>query len=382
MSATPPASDGWVAIAFGALDVSASETFPDGAEVLVLPAEPAEPFCLTGDGARMWRRLVTAGPVAPADADERDMLEAMTALAIASPDPAHPARIHRLHPPRLSSPMHELAYALTARLASGHGIPVVFIKGPALHHQGLREREHSGDVDVWCEPRRWDDLAAALTSWGWSREPDPWRGTSVHHTATMTPAEWGCEIDVHRRVPGLTLDDAAAFDAVARRTESVVYAGVDVAVPRPEVHAVLAAVHEVRPEIGAGPRSAAASATAAALLSAAAGSGTRAVELGAVPVLAAELEGVVSAELIARHRDDAPRDWAWRAEPNRARAYWRALRGEPLVTRVRVLWRFVWPPDDIALASARRAGDPDAGPTVARWRRLGRGLRNLRTPSP
>ncbi|WP_022879010.1 nucleotidyltransferase family protein [Microbacterium sp. B19] len=377
MTAAPPSPAGWVAIASGALDVTGVEMFADGAEVLVLPAEPAEPFCLTGEGARMWRRLVD-GVVTPTDAAEREMLEAMTALGIASPDPSHPARVAHLAAPRLSSPFHELAYALTARCAAARGIPCVFIKGPALHHQGLRDREHSGDVDVWCPPDRWDELAAALAAWGWSREPDPWRGTSVHHTATMTPGAWGCEIDVHRRVPGLTLADADAFAAVARRSENVVYAGVEASIPRADVHAVLAAVHAVRPEIGAGPRSAAASATAVALLAAADGSGERAIDLGAVPVLADELRGVLPAETIARHREGVPRDWAWRAQPDRVRAYWVALRGETLRTRVRVLGRFVWPTDDVVLASARHAGDSGVSPSTARWHRLARGLRSIR----
>lgn len=381
MTAESPRSAGWVAIASGALDVSASDLFTPDAEILLLPAQPGEPFCLTGDGARTWRRLVTDGPLSPADDGERHILDDMAALGIASPDPTHPARITRLDPPRLSSPFHELAYALTARLAAERGIPCVFVKGPALHHQGLREREHSGDVDVWCRPEHGDALAEALTEWGWSREPDPWRGTSVHHTATMTPGDWGCEIDVHRRIPGLVLGDADAFDAVAGRSDPVVYAGVAVSIPRTDVHAVLAAVHAVRPEIGAGARSAAASATAAAMLAAAAGSGERACELGAVPVLEHELAGLLPEHTIRQYRDGIPHDWAWRGAPDPVRAYWRALREEPLATRVRVLWRFVWPPDDIALASARHAGDVAASPTTARWRRLARGLRSVRGAS-
>jgi hypothetical protein len=378
MTADSPASAGWVAIAAGALDVTGSDTFGEDAEILVLPADPGEPFCLSGRGARMWRRLVVRGPITAFSDEEREMLEAMTDLGIASRDPAHTARLRRVDRPRLSSPLHELAYALTARTAGAHGIPCVFIKGPALHHQGLRRREHSGDVDVWCPPDRWDDLADALSAWGWSREPDPWRGTAVHHTATMIPGGWGCEIDVHRRIPGLTLADADAFDAVLRGSETVVYAGVEVRIPRVEVHAVLAAVHAVRPEIGGGPRSAAASTIAAAMLGTVEGSAERACELGAVPVLEQELTGLLPAETIALHRHGIPHDWAWRAEPNRIRAYWNALREESLATRIRVLWRFVWPPDDIALASARHAGDTGVSPAAARWRRFVRGVRDLR----
>lgn len=372
---SPPA--GWVAIASGALDVRDSILFAPGAEILLAPAIPGEAVCLTGDGAALWRRLVADGPLTDLDDDDRAILAEMLLMGIASPDSAHPDRVVRLDTPVLSSPLHELVYALTSRVAAAHGIPCVFVKGPALHHQGLRDREHSGDVDVWCSPRHWDVLAEALSAWGWRREPDPWRGTSVHHTATMTPPGWGCEIDVHRRVPGLALDDDEAFETVARHCTTVVYAGVDVAVPRADTHAVLAAVHAVRPEIGAGPRSAAASHAAATMLAAVPGSAERACELGAVPVLRAELTGLLPAEVLAAHASGRPRDWHWRGEPNRVRAYWVALRDEPGAVRLPVLWRFLWPPDDIALASARHAGDAVTDANTARRRRLARGVRSL-----
>ncbi len=70
-----------------------------------------------------------------------------------------------------------------------------------------------------------------------------------------------------------------------------------------------------------------------------------------------------------------PRDWAWRAQPDRAHAYWHALRAEPLAVRFRLLLRLIWPPDDVALASARRAGEPSASATRARLRRIRRGAR-------
>ena len=377
MPAEPTPRAGWVAVASGALDVRGSTLFAPEAEILLAPAIPGEAMCLTGAGAALWRRLVEDGPLTVLDEGERAIVDEMSALGIAARDAGHPARIAHLDVPVLSSPMHELVYAVTARVATAHGIPCVFVKGPALHHQGLRDREHSGDVDVWCHPRQWNALAEALTAWGWRREPDPWHGTAVHHTATMTPPGWGCEIDVHRRVPGLALDDEQAFEAVARRCTAVVYAGVEVAVPRRDTHAVLAAVHAVRPEIGAGARSAAASTAAATMLAAAAGSAERACELGAVPVLRAELSGLLPAEVLDAHASARPHDWHWRGEPNTVRAYWHALRDEPASVRLRVLWRFVWPPDDIALASARQAGDAETGPNAARWRRLTRGMRSV-----
>ena len=46
-----------------------------------------------------------------------------------------------------------------ARVAASRGIRCVFTKGPALRLQGLRDREHSGDVDLWCDPARVEDTS-------------------------------------------------------------------------------------------------------------------------------------------------------------------------------------------------------------------------------
>jgi len=374
--ASPPAR--WTAIAAGALDVRGSTTFLPEAEVVLVPVRPGDVLCLTGEGADLWRQLVETGPLADEAVapDTRAMLLEMDRMGIAGRDPAHPARVRRLDPPTLSSPLHELVYALTAHVAAEHGIPCVFVKGPALHRQGLRDREHSGDVDLWCAPDRWDHLAAALAAWGWHREPHPWYGAQAHHTATMRPTRWGCEIDVHRRMPGLTIDDETAFSIVRRDAVHLRFAGVDVLVPAADTHAVLAAVHAVRPEIGHGDRTPHARAAAVDVLSRAPGTVARARELGAVPVLRTELTTVAPDAELADDDHGTPRDWEWRGQPTRARAYWAALRDEPPISRIRYLIRTVWPSADVALASARRIGDTTTNAGRARYRRLARGIRD------
>ncbi|WP_058625090.1 nucleotidyltransferase family protein [Microbacterium testaceum] len=375
MSSSPPAH-GWFAIAYGALDVEGSALFERGAEVLLVPAVPGDVLCLVGEGAALWRRLIDSAPVQEdaVSAAERVILSEMAQAGIVTRDATHPARVTQLAPPVLSSPLHELVYALTAQVAAEHGIRCVFTKGPALMLQGLREREHSGDVDVWCDPARWDDLAEALEPWGWAREPDAWRGTAVHHTATMRPERWGCEIDIHRRFPGLTIDDAAAFEIVLRDAEPLRFGAVDILVPRVSTHAVLAAIHAVRPVIGAGPRTRDISDGAARLLARAPDTLERARELGAVVALRDELAPLAAPGSLDAD-EGTPRDWAWRAESSRVRAYWVAMRGLSWIVRARLVIRFVWPPDDIALASAHSAGDPTDDPTRARWSRLRRGVR-------
>jgi hypothetical protein len=378
MRSPVPPGHGWIPIAYGALDVSGSADFADGAEVLVLPTRPGEALCLVGEGSALWRRLITSAPAAPASftSDENAVLAHLSDLGLVAMAASHPAQVTDLRPPTLSSPLHELVYALVARVAAHRGIACVFTKGPALRLQGLREREHSGDVDLWCDPARVDELADALVPWGWDPAPNPWRGTSIHHTATLTPRRWGCEIDVHRRFPGLVLDDERAFALVLRDAVSVRFAAVDVLVPAPATHAVLAALHAVRPVIGAGPRTPGASASARGFLSRADGSVARARELGAVPVLREELEPLAEPGSLDADAAGTPRDWEWRQQPDHVRAYWMAMRAVSWPVRVRLVLRFVWPPDDVALASARHAGHAATTPRRARWIRLRRGIRD------
>lgn len=373
-----PPGHGWIPIANGALDVRGRTDFDRSADVLVLPTKPSEAICLVGKGAALWRRLITAAPL-PQSAvtpDEQVILEHLHDLGLVALGASHPARIAELRPPTLSSPLHELVYALVARVAASRGIPCVFTKGPALRLQGLREREHSGDVDLWCDPARLDELADVLAPWGWHRAPDPWRGTTIHHTLTLVPQRWGCEIDVHRRFPGLAIEDESAFALVYRDAVPVHYGAVDVLVPSPATHAVLAALHAVRPVIGAGPRSPHHSAAAREFLSRAEGSVARARELGAVPALRHELEPLAEPGSLDSDADGTPRDWVWRQQPDHVRAYWMAMRGESWPTRVRLIVRFLWPPDDVALASARHAGHAPTTARRARWVRLGRGVRD------
>lgn len=382
----PPVSvsgEGWIPVAYGALDVRGLAGFSPQAEVLLVPPVPGEALCLIGEGAAVWRRLVGGTPVSPRELTdaENGILDHLQKSGLVVLGASHPAAVTSLDRPVLSSALHELVYALVQHVADAAGIRCVFVKGPALHHQGLREREQSGDVDVWCDPSRWDDLANALEPWGWAREPDPWRGTSVHHSTTLAPLSWGCEIDIHRRFPGLTIDDGRAFEAIARHEVAVTYAGTRVAVPGRDAHAVLHALHATRPSVGT-QVSTHDRRVARDALGSAAGSLRLARELGAEAALRAEL-----AEIFPDYDPpvDAgiPRDWIHRAQPDLVHSYLAALRTLPLRERLRAVRNLVWPPDDIALASARRAGTPTLDPGLARRRRLLRGIRSwMRLPSP
>lgn len=376
MSFTSPPDERWIPVAFGALDARGIPTLAAEADVLAVPIVPGPALCLVGDGATLWRELVGHAPRTPREftPEENVVLEHLRDRGLVVLGRTHPAAVTHLDRPALSSPLHELVYALVQRVAASLGIRCVFVKGPALHHQGLREREHSGDVDVWCDPARWDELAAALAPWGWEREPDPWRGTSVHHTATMTPTSWGCEIDIHRRFPGLTLDDSEAFEALLGFSTTMRLAGVAVSIPCRDAHAVIFALHTVRPSVGK-PVTEHDHRAARIILGSAGGAMEAAHKLGAVAVLRADLS-VAFPGVDPGPDDGAPRDWFHRAQPDLPRAYLVAVRSLPWRERARALRNLAWPPDDIALASARRAGEPTEDAGRARRRRLVRGVRS------
>lgn len=363
-----------MAVATAALDTSNTEGFDPRVSVVVLPTDGGEPLGLLDDGAEVWRRLVGPAPV-PTGAlrpEQAVIARQLSASGLTAFGADHPWAVRALEPPRLSSPLHELVWALVARVAEERGIRCVFIKGPTLHDQGLRDREHSGDVDVWCDPRRWVDLIEALQEYGWQREADPWWGTPVGHSATLSPTGWGCQIDVHRRMPGITFDDESAFELVAADTVSVRMAGIPVLVPSRTSHAVIAALHAARPEIGRRRETDSPSPVAVDLLQRLSDPVSACRRLGAVPALRRELDlcrpGVTLAD------DGVPRDWLWRAQPDRARAYAAALRELDVADRFRVALRLVWPAPDVARESARRAGEETDRPVAARLRRLRRGL--------
>ncbi|KZE36152.1 hypothetical protein AVW09_05300 [Microbacterium sp. T32] len=363
-----------MAVATAALDTGHTEGFDPPVSVIVLPTDRSEPLGLLGDGAEVWRRLAGPMPVPTGDLSPEQAVIArqLAASGLVALGVHHPSAVRTLEPPHLSSPLHELVWALVARVAEERGIRCVFIKGPTLHDQGLRDREHSGDVDVWCDPRRWVELIEALQECGWQREPDPWWGTPIGHSATLSPTGWGCQIDVHRRMPGMTFDDESAFELVVADTVAVRMAGIPVLVPSRTSHAVIAALHAARPEIGRPREADSPSRVAIDLLQRLPDPVTACRRLGAVPALRHELD--VCRPGVTLVDDGVPRDWFWRAQPDRVRAYAAALRELDLADRFRVALRLVWPAPDVARESARRAGEETDRPLAARLRRLRRGL--------
>ncbi len=366
----------WVAIAYGALDLRGWHENQSEVELMLLSTLPSEPMGLAGSPASLWRRLLE-GPVSDAElaADERDLVREFAATGIASDDPNHSARIRRLSEPWLSSPLHEMVYALIASVARDHAIETVFIKGPVLCMQGLRSREHSGDVDVWVEPTRVTDLIRLMEPWGWRDSHDLWERYGLGHSVTIRPDEWGCEVDIHRRMTGCAMDDGQAFDELKHHVDPQEFAGVAAMVPNMAAHSVVAGLHALRPEAGLDPVPGSSRAV------------VRMLRRGGVPALqfaqdiraVAALRAEIAAVFPGREQVDyePPLNWEWNGAQSRAEVYLEAAKLLRWWQRPAFLLWSLWPSPEFTEASERFSGVRSRNAVSARLRRLARALKAL-----
>ncbi|MGB4779256.1 hypothetical protein [Microbacterium sp.] len=361
----------WVAVAYGVLDVTRLGAFPDDVELLVVPARPHVPLALKRKGAALWRRMV-AHPVPDAqlDDDEREIVHDMLSIGLATADPEHPARICEIPTPWLYSPLHELVYALVQSVARENAIRLVFIKGPILHRQGLRLREHSGDVDLWVQPGLENDLAKALAPWGWTLIPFDFH-PAMYHSLTLEPTEWGCEIDIHYRFPGIGVSPATAFSVLADTAQEYEFAGVRTLAPARPAGAVLSALHTLRPEPGVFRPGTQPPEAVAVLRAGGAQTFGVAERLGAVPVLWDALAAAFPGASLPGDMGKLPAEWKRRLAPSAAAYHLTFVRSLPWSQRPGATIRVLWPSVRKArLSSARRGGAPTASPVAARFRRL------------
>lgn len=360
----------WVAVAYGALDLRGWHENQTDVELMLLAVVPSEPMGLAGTPAILWRKLLE-GPVPDAalDAGEQDLVREFAEAGIASSDPGHPARVRELSPPWMSSPVHEMVYSLVASVARENGVDVVSIKGPLLHRQGLREREHSGDVDVWADPARLQILCSALEAWGWNGRTDQWSGLSFNHSVALEPGTWGCELDVHRHIPGCADEDPAVFAKVMERSQTTLFAGVPMMTPDLPAHAVIFALHDLRPEARHGKPAVGAEEHAGKLRLAGEGALEFANSVKASAVLEPALRLAFPAALF-RVDHEVPLNWKWRESKGWWRAYWMIFRSLPSEERLLFIRRAVWPQAEVLAASDDRAGRSTPSLIGARFRRI------------
>lgn len=140
-----------------------------------------------------------------------------------------------------------LGHALVARLADGLGARAFFIKGPASVLQGLRQPKTSADVDVFVEPARLEQLLHGLRERGWRERPvDPDSRAFPKHSVTLDHPDWPCCIDVHFRFPGMEHPAAACFEVMWASTDVLELAGQPVRIPSKALGILILAMHALR----------------------------------------------------------------------------------------------------------------------------------------
>ena len=140
-----------------------------------------------------------------------------------------------------------LGYVLVDRIAREAGIRCLAIKGPILEAQGLREGHRSRDVDVWVDPKRFDDMVAALDERGWRPRYTPRAaGLADPHSVTVCSHGWPTEIDLHHSFPGFLADPAATFEAIWARSVTVPLGGQSILSSSQEASLAIAALHYMR----------------------------------------------------------------------------------------------------------------------------------------
>lgn len=138
-----------------------------------------------------------------------------------------------------------LTSALIQWVADQAGIRILHVKGPAAENVLDFPRTWS-DVDVWVDPARMSDFMAHLEKVGFIAGPKtPNSGWS--HSVDMMPGPlWGARADVHRRFPGVTIGDQAAFERLWADRGTLSLGGYPCTTPDRVAHALLIGLHAAR----------------------------------------------------------------------------------------------------------------------------------------
>lgn len=334
------AVSGWIAVSNGVIDLQGvAQRAETHAELAITPVFASEPLAIGGDVASLWRSLA-AGGVSDEDLspDQRVLVREFAEAGIASTDERDIRRVTQIDAPWFESFLHELVCGLAVRIAESCGARCLVIKGPTLRAQHLRERAHSGDVDLLVEPGRVSEFVRAMAEWGWRYRPNPMDGTLLPHSHTLTPESWGCEIDAHFRIPGIAVSPDRSFEILWEQAEERAFAGVQGFTPNVAAHALLQALTLARPTPGGVGQSPYESAVEA-LRRGTDASLRLAVELRAHGALQEELRAAFPASQVSA--EPVPDDWVWLAQPNPARVYLHLLRATPWGQKPAVLWKIL-----------------------------------------
>lgn len=141
-----------------------------------------------------------------------------------------------------------LAAAAVQEIASAAGLRTLLIKGVAAEVQLLRPVGRPSDVDVLVAPGDVEPLLHAVRGQGWVPRPDDNHlGIFPEHSVTFMHPQWPCDLDVHHRYPGLDArDPERAFDRLWSDHAEVEVAHWPVAAPSRAAHAVILALTSLR----------------------------------------------------------------------------------------------------------------------------------------
>lgn len=136
-----------------------------------------------------------------------------------------------------------LARAAVQTLADGDGIEVIHLKGDALD-PSLHPSPGS-DVDILVRPTHVTALHGVLQRHGWRVDSTFEFGSPFGHAQTYHHDMWGY-LDVHRRFPGIGIEDEAAFDRLWSARSSLDFAGVLCPVPSVVAQTVILLLNSAR----------------------------------------------------------------------------------------------------------------------------------------
>nr|WP_277924852.1 nucleotidyltransferase family protein [Microbacterium ureisolvens] len=276
----------------------------------------------------------------------------------------------------------ELGYAWVQRAATGRGIRVLFIKGPALHRQGLRDERVSADIDVLVDPARFAELCDAVAEGGWRERPGNFLSArTTLHSRTYVRDGWPCDLDVHSHFPGFLADTATVFDALWARREHMPFAHHDCDVPDRIGAMLILALHSLRSartqrrhadELEQLLRVELTDEERADAASLALTTGSAATLEAVLPRLGIELEPPAG-EL----QSEALREWRLRVAAGAHGAYFwlLAFRRAPWKERPAIVWRAWWPTRRDLLVARPLTVDTVRGRTGARLARWSSGVR-------
>lgn len=142
-----------------------------------------------------------------------------------------------------------LGHAAVQRIADGHGLDVLHIKGDALDPRLVQPGRRAHDADVLVRPAHVVALLEACTRAGYRVVSRFATGSPFEHSTTLWHEHWG-HLDVHRHYPGIGLAAGDAFDRLWAARVTTAIAGVPCHAPSVPAQVAILTMHAGRSVVG------------------------------------------------------------------------------------------------------------------------------------